>query len=283
MSTVRSKIGARLGMAMGSFDVITTVASESETALKTVCAHDHAPTPVKQSYNCPTCAATGKISDFSKAREQGKGLFVVVPPEELAKMQVAGPVKDQMVFAAYSRTTVEDHVVPQGKPYYLRPSDAVSAEPYALFKKAVQVAADDGKIVLAIWSAKGAPVLWKLIVLNNVLAVQPLCWPNQLDVAPEIPDVDVSKYDGILPNFIESISSEFNPDEFRDERATALQAFVSTQTAVEGITVGTDATSTAVAPQIDLMAALAATVAGSEKKKAPAKKTAAKRVTKKAS
>jgi DNA end-binding protein Ku len=284
-TTIRSKVGARLGMAAGSFDVVTSVTDAKETALRTVCTGTeetpHAPAAVKQVYECPVdaCDRKGKITDFSKAKEPSKNSFIVVPPEELENLQASAALKDQMVFAVYPRDQVETHVVPHGKPYYLRPSDATSAEPYALFRRIVEQAVDAGRVVLAIWSAKGAPVLWRLHVLNGVLAVQPLCWPNQLDAAPEVPDIDVSKYDGLIPSFIDAVSSDFKPEDFRDERADALQAFVATQTAVEGIEAPTQDQPTA--QPVDLMAALAATVAAST----PAKKAAAprKRAARKAS
>lgn len=291
MSTIRSKVGARLGMASATFDVVSSVTEAKETALKTVCTDHgtHAPTPVKQSYGCPICDAKGKITDFEKAREVSKNAFVVVPPEELENLQVSAAIKDQMVFAIYPRDEVYAAVAPHGKPYYLKPTDAVSAEPYALYKhlatliESGEVLTPDGRpgVIMAIWSAKGAPVFWRLGILNNVLAVQPFCWPNQLDAAPEIPDIDVSKYDAMIPSFVSAISSEFKPEEFRDERADALQAFVMTQTAVEGVTVAGDDTPTS--KPIDLMAALAATVASAAPVETPAKKAAPRKRTAKAS
>lgn len=292
MSTIRSKIGARLGMAAGSFDVVTSVTDAKETALRTVCQgkdddHEHPPAAVKQLYRCPVteCGKEGKVTDFDKAKEPSKNQFIPVPPEELDKLQVSTAIKDNLVFALYAVDDVERAVVPHGKPYYLKPSDATSAEPYSLFRRfttkvdAGEILTDDGRpgVVMAIWSAKGAPVLWRAEVLNGVLAVQPYCWPNQLDAAPEVPDIDVTKYDAMLPSFASAISAPFKPEDFKDERADTLQAFLATKTAVTGIEGDTEQP-TAAAP-VDLMAALAATVATAAEpvKKAAPRKRAAKK------
>jgi DNA end-binding protein Ku len=175
------------------------------------------------------------------------------------------------------------------KSYYLVPEET-GAKAYALLREAM---ADDGRVGIAKVSFRDKEHLAALRFKDEAFVLETMYWPDEIREA-DFGGVDVSaKIRGqeleMAKQLIESLSGEWNPQEYSDEYREALLQIVEAKLNGQEIEV--------VAPEptakvVDLMEALKASVAAAKKeadepahsrkpaapkKKPPAKKPAAKK------
>jgi DNA end-binding protein Ku len=162
------------------------------------------------------------------------------------------------------------------KSYYLVPEET-GAKAYGLLREAM---ADDGRVGIAKVSFRDKEHLAALRFKDEAFVLETMYWPDEIREA-DFGGVDVSaKVRGqeleMAKQLIESLSGEWNPEEYSDEYREALLQIVEAKLNGQEIEV--------VAPEptakvVDLMEALKASVAAAKKEAdepAPSRKPAAK-------
>jgi DNA end-binding protein Ku len=189
------------------------------------------------------------------------------------------------------------------KSYYLEP-DAAGAKPYVLLREALE---RSGRVALVKIALRQRESLATLRVRDGVFVLEMMLWPDEIrepDFGFLDDDIEVRAQElKMAESLIESLSGDFQPDQYADNYREALQALIEAK--VEGREVVAPAEPAAdTGTVVDLMAALRASVeaakqgrdtgsgtaakpaktakAKASSGKSPAKKTAAKKVTKKA-
>ena len=172
------------------------------------------------------------------------------------------------------------------KCYYLEP-EKTGAKPYALLRQALL---DADRMAVVTVALRQRTTVAVLRVQDDVIVLQTMMWPDEVRTPDfsvetgEVKDAEVK----MANMLVETLAGDFEPSEFEDDYAEAVEALVKTK--IEGGEVKKTPTSTKSSGEVvDLLAALqrsvdaAKTARGeSTDEKKPAKKAAKKATAKKA-
>jgi DNA end-binding protein Ku len=223
------------------------------------------------------CEKDGEEVTFEhivKGYEVEKDRYVVLTDEDLN----AVPVESSRAIDIHRFVDLDEiDPVMFKKSYYLVPEET-GAKAYALLREAM---ADDGRVGIAKVSFRDKEHLAALRFKDEAFVLETMYWPDEIREA-DFGGVDVSaKIRGqeleMAKQLIESLSGEWNPEEYSDEYREALIQIVEAKLNGQEIEV--------VAPEptakvVDLMEALKASVAAAKKEAdepAPSRKPAAKK------
>ena len=223
------------------------------------------------------CEKDGEEVTFEhivKGYEVEKDRYVVLTDEDLN----AVPVESSRAIDIHRFVDLDDiDPVMFKKSYYLVPEET-GAKAYALLREAM---ADDGRVGIAKVSFRDKEHLAALRFKDEAFVLETMYWPDEIREA-DFGGVDVSaKIRGqeleMAKQLIESLSGEWNPEEYSDEYREALLQIVEAKLNGQEIEV--------VAPEptakvVDLMEALKASVAAAKKEAdepPPSRKPAAKK------
>jgi DNA end-binding protein Ku len=234
------------------------------------------------------CSIDGEevpYSDIAKGYETEDGEMVILSDEDLAELP-----------STSSREIAVEKFVPSSqidpmlfeKSYYLEP-EKTGAKPYALLRQALKEADRMAVVTVAIRQRTSVAVLRVRSSDNgDVIVLQTMMWPDEIRQPDfsidggEVKDAEVK----MANMLVETLAGDFDPAEFEDDYAEAVQTLVKTK--IEGGEVKKPPTAAKTSGEVvDLLAALqrsvdaAKTARGEEAEEAkPAK--AAKKTTKKA-
>jgi len=226
------------------------------------------------------CEKDGEEVSFEhivKGYEVEKDRYVVLTDEDLNAI----PVESSRAIDIHRFVDLDEiDPVMFKKSYYLVPEET-GAKAYALLREAM---ADDGRVGVAKVSFRDKEHLAALRFKDEAFVLETMYWPDEIREA-DFGGVDVSaKIRGqeleMAKQLIESLSGEWNPEEYADEYRQALLQIVEAKLNGQEIEV---VAAEPTAKVVDLMEALKASVAAAKKqvepapKKAAAKKTAAKK------
>jgi DNA end-binding protein Ku len=223
------------------------------------------------------CEKDGEEVTFEhivKGYEVEKDRYVVLTDEDLNAI----PVESSRAIDIHRFVDLEEiDPVMFKKSYFLVPEET-GAKAYALLREAM---ADDGRVGIAKVSFRDKEHLAALRFKDEAFVLETMYWPDEIREA-DFGGVDVSaKVRGqeleMAKQLIESLSGEWNPEEYSDEYREALLQIVEAKLNGQEIEV--------VAPEptakvVDLMEALKASVAAAKKQvdePAPSRKPAAKK------
>ena len=223
------------------------------------------------------CEKDGEEVTFEhivKGYEVEKDRYVVLTDEDLNAI----PVESSRAIDIHRFVDLDEiDPVMFKKSYYLVPEET-GAKAYALLREAM---ADDGRVGIAKVSFRDKEHLAALRFKDEAFVLETMYWPDEIREA-DFGGVDVSaKIRGqeleMAKQLIESLSGEWNPEEYSDEYREALLQIVEAKLNGQEIEV--------VAPEptakvVDLMEALKASVAAAKKEAdepAPSRKPAAKK------
>jgi DNA end-binding protein Ku len=222
-------------------------------------------------------------SDIAKGYELPSGEVVVLTDEDFADLPLTtSRAIDVLEFVPL------DQVDPLyfAKSYYLEP-DGQGAKPYVLLREALE---NSGRVALVKVALRSRESLATLRVRDGVFVLEMMLWPDEIRT-PEFAfldeDIDVRQQElKMAESLIESLSGDFEPEQYSDNYREALQALIDAK--VEGREVVQPAESpTDTGTVVDLMAALRASVEAAKQGRAeaapPAKKSAKKTAAKKGS
>jgi DNA end-binding protein Ku len=231
------------------------------------------------------CEKDGEEVTFEhivKGYEVEKDRYVVLTDDDFDQVPVASSRAIDIV-----RFVDLDEIDPVlfKKSYYLIP-DETGAKAYALLREAMS---QDGRVGIAKVSFRDKEHLAALRFKDDAFVLETMYWPDEVrdadfggvDVNVDVRDQELA----MARQLIDSLASEWHPEEFTDEYREALVRIVEAKLSGEEIEVVEPEPTAKV---VDLMEALKASVAAAKKqideepeakpaRKTPAKKTAAKK------
>lgn len=218
--------------------------------------------PVKQKRWDPDRDAEVQPEDTVKGWEVGKGRYVIVEEEELARF---APRQEKTVQILQFVELPEVDPVFFEKAYWLEPQERAE-RPYALLVAALQKTgrAAIGRFVL---STKEHLVLLRAV--DGVLTLQTLYYPEdvrtdvQAEIRGRVEGVEVAQAElDIAEQLVTGMTRAFDASEYANETRQALLAMLEAK--AEGQEVVAPEAQAEPAPVVDLMAALKASLAAAQ-------------------
>ena len=220
--------------------------------------------------------------EIVKGYEVSKGEYVLLDPEEIESVKLESrKTLDlvQFVDEAEIESTFFE------KPYYVVPADDLAEEAYVVLRDALKSA---GKVGVGQLAMRGQEYMVALKPMGRGLLLETLRYADEVhkaagffrDIGDHKPDADLLDMASML---IEKKAGEFNPNEFHNRYVDALHRLIEKKQKSKGKRIiEDDGEATPKGSNvIDLMAALKKSLGDDKKadkpKKAPAKKTAAKK------
>jgi DNA end-binding protein Ku len=168
-------------------------------------------------------------SDVAKGYELPTGDMVVLSDEDLAELPLVTAHRIEVLHFAPS-TQVEPILV--NRSYYLEP-EPTGTRAYVLFRDAL---AKSGKVAVAKVALRQREALASLWVRDGVITLETLLWPDEVrkpDFAFLDEDVEVRSQElKMAASLIDTMTEDFDPDEYHDSYREALEAVV--QAKIEG-------------------------------------------------
>jgi DNA end-binding protein Ku len=236
------------------------------------------------------CSIDGEevaYADIAKGYETEDGEMVILTEEDMEQLP-----------STSSREIAVEKFVPAEqidpllfeKSYYLEPEKS-GAKPYALLRQALL---DADRMAVVTVALRQRTTVAVLRVKDDVIVLQTMMWPDEVRTpdfsidAGEVKDAEVK----MAHMLVETLAGDFDPSEFEDDYAEAVETLVKTK--IEGGEIKRTPTSTKTSGEVvDLLAALQRSVdaaknargeTGSEifddlddEEEKPARKTAAKK------
>ena len=173
-----------------------------------------------------TCSVDGKpveYKELAKAYESDTGQVVIMEDADFEGLPVPGMREIEVVEFVPS-----DQVDPVlfDRSYYLEPEPR-ALKPYVLLREALE-ATERTALVRVVLRQKTQ--LGALRVRGDVLVLQTMLWPDEVRAADfDVLDADVDirpQELSMASSLIDSLSTDFDPSEFRDEYREALLAVI---------------------------------------------------------
>jgi len=212
------------------------------------------------------CSLDGEevaYADIAKGYETEDGEMVVLTDEDLAELPVTSSRE-----IAVEKFVPREQIDPMlfEKSYYLEPEKS-GAKPYALLRQALLDADRMAVVTVALRQRTTIAVLRvRESEDGGVIVLQTMMWPDEIrtpdfDVdAGEVKDAEVK----MATMLVETLAGDFDPDEFEDDYAEAVEAVVKAK--LEGGEVKRTPESTKSSGEVvDLLAALQRSVASAKK------------------
>jgi DNA end-binding protein Ku len=197
--------------------------------------------------------------DIVKGYELAPDRYVVIEGDELDALD---PKKTRTIDIEEFVELSDVDPIFYDHPYYLAPA-AGGAKPYRLLLDAMR---DTGRIAIARVVIRSKEQLVAIRPMGDVLAMSTMVFadevidPGTIDDIPRAEDVEVRDREvDIAKQLVESLSSEFEPDKFRDTYRDEVLALIERKASGEEIAVQ-PARDDEAEPVPDLMAALRASL-----------------------
>ncbi|RJS45171.1 Ku protein [Nocardioides cavernaquae] len=199
------------------------------------------------------CSLDGEevpYADIAKGYETEDGEMVILTEDDLAELPSASSRE-----IAVEKFVPSDQIDPMlfEKSYYLEP-EKTGTKPYALLRQAL-LAADRMAVVTVALRQRTTPAV--LRVRDDVIVMQTMMWPDEIrtpDFTVESGEVKAAEVK-MAKMLVETLAGDFDPAEFEDDYAGAVEAVVKAK--IEGGEVTRTETSTKSAGEVvDLLAAL---------------------------
>jgi DNA end-binding protein Ku len=168
-------------------------------------------------------------SDIAKGYELPTGDMVVLTDEDLAELPLVTAHRIEVLHFAPS---AQVEPILANKSYYLEPETA-GVRAYVLFRDALE---KSGKVAVAKVALRQREALAALRVRDGVLTLETLLWPDEVR-KPEFAfldeDIEVRSQElKMAASLIETMTEDFEPDQYHDAYREALEAVVRAK--VEG-------------------------------------------------
>ncbi|EKA62758.1 DNA end-binding protein Ku [Janibacter hoylei PVAS-1] len=231
------------------------------------------------------CSKDGRevaYDDIAKGYETEDGQMIVLTDEDMAEL----PTRSSKEISV-EKFVPEDQIDPMllDKSYYLEP-DKTATKPYVLLREALEA---QGRMAIVTVSIRTRMTMAVLRVRDGVIVMQTMLWPDEIRSADfaSVEDQELSdKEMSMARMLIDELAGDYDPDEFEDDYALAVEALVRAK--IDGGQVQqVEDDEEESGEVVDLLAALARSVekakaARGESFPAPAKATAKKATAKKA-
>lgn len=177
------------------------------------------------------CAIDGEevaYKDIAKGYETGDGRQVVLTDEDLAEL----PSRSTKEITIEKFVPVDQiDPIQLDKVYYLEP-DKTALKPYVLLRDALAKAA---RMALVTVSIRTRMTMAVLRVKDDVIVLQTLLWPDEIRAA-EFDNLGgemhaTAKELAMAESLVDSLAGDYDPAEFEDDYAGAVQALVEAKIA----------------------------------------------------
>jgi DNA end-binding protein Ku len=219
---------------------------------------------VKQQYYCPADNRVVERSEIVKGFEYRKDEYVVIDPEEIKKIEPK--TAKTMEILEFVKSGDVDPVYFESS-YYLLPEEA-GRRPYALLTKALEqseyvaiakLTMHNREYTVFLRPHAGGMMLHTMYYEEEVKKVEGFGAPDV-----ELKDSEVK----VAHQLIEALAAEWEPEKFHDDFQENLKKLI--QTKLEGGEIAEVEQPKKLAPVVDLMAALKASLVQMEGRKKPA-------------
>jgi DNA end-binding protein Ku len=219
---------------------------------------------VKQQYYCPADNRVVERSEIVKGFEYRKDEYVVIDPEEIKKIEPK--TAKTMEILEFVKAGEVDPVYFESS-YYLLPEEA-GRRPYALLTKALEeseyvaiakLTMHNREYTVFLRPHEGGMMLHTMYYEEEVKKVEGFGAPDV-----ELKDSEVK----VAHQLIEALAAKWEPEKFHDDFQENLKKLI--QTKLEGGEVAEVEQPKKLAPVVDLMAALKASLVQMEGRKKPA-------------
>ena len=165
--------------------------------------------------------------DIAKGYELPDGEMVILTEEDMAELPL--PTTRSIEVVQFTPAEQLDPIL-FNRSYYVEP-EAAGARAYCLLRDALE---ESGKIAIAQVALRQRESLAVLRVRDGVLVMETLLWPDEIRT-PAFPflddDIEVRPQElRMASSLIESMTVDFDPDEYHDSYREALQELVSAKT-----------------------------------------------------
>jgi DNA end-binding protein Ku len=172
------------------------------------------------------CSVDGEevgYGEIAKGYETDDGQLVLLTDDDLAELPLSTSREiDVLEFVPSAQV---DPIL-FAKAYYLEP-DKTAAKPYSLLRQALQTT---DRVAVVKVALRQRETLAVLRVRDNVILLQTMLWPDEVREPDfEILDADVEVRPQELTmasSLVESLASDFDPDQFEDGYAAALRDLI---------------------------------------------------------
>ncbi len=235
------------------------------------------------------CSLDGEevaYADIAKGYETEDGEMVILTDDDMAELPSTSSRE-----ISVEKFVPSDQIDPMlfEKSYYLEPEKSGS-KPYALLRQAL---IDADRMAVVTVALRQRTTVGVLRVKDDVIVLQTMMWPDEIrtpDFSIETGDVKPQEVK-MATMLVETLAGDFDPAEFEDDYAEAVEALVKTK--IEGGEVKRTETSTkSSGAVVDLLAALQRSVdaaktargeaSSDDEDEKPARKAATKKAAKKA-
>ncbi|WP_349410212.1 Ku protein [Pseudalkalibacillus sp. SCS-8] len=231
---------------------------------------DHS--PIKYEKKCTACEETLEQKDIVKAYEYEPNKFV-----ELEKDELEALAKEQTKSIEIMDFVHLSEVDPIyfDRSYFIGPGEN-GAKPYSLLKTAME---ESGKIGIAKVMIRSKQHLAVVRVYDKGLLLETIHFPDEvrnIDLVPEIPEeIDLNEKElKMAVQLIEQLTTEFDPENYKDDYREALMEAIQSKVKGEQIKVAKQRPK---ADVVDLMDALQASIDDTKPKKKKKKTTTRKK------
>ncbi|MFF0451536.1 Ku protein [Streptomyces sp. NPDC004609] len=195
-------------------------------------------------------------AEIGKGYEDADGSIIPITDEDLASLPL--PTAKTIEIVAFVPASSIDPLQMDAA-YYLSANGVPAAKPYTLLREALK---RSRKVALAKFALRGRERLGMLRVVDNVIAMHGLLWPDEIrrpeDVAPDT-EVTVRDAELDLADALMDTLGEVDMDSLQDDYRAAVEAMIAAK--VEGGGALPEAAPAESGGQvIDLMAALESSV-----------------------
>jgi DNA end-binding protein Ku len=178
---------------------------------------------IRYKRTCSVCGEEVDYTDIAKGYETGDGQLVILTDEDLDKLPVASSHEIDVV--EFVPAAQVDPIL-FARSYYLEP-DARAAKPYALLREAL---IETDRMAIVKVALRQKENLAVLRVRDKAILLQTMLWPDEVrqpDFAILDEDVELRPQElKMAASLVESMASDFNPDEFTDGYREAVAELI---------------------------------------------------------
>ena len=207
---------------------------------------------------CSTCGEEVSYDDIAKGYDVGGGEIVVLTDEDFADLPLTSSKAIEVL-----ECVAEEQIDPilYHKAYYLEPDGVIGLKPYLLLREAL---ARSERVAVVKVALRQRETLAIVRVRGDILVLNTMLWPDEI----RKPDFEFLEDEVKLrpqevkmaTSLVDSLATDFDPDEFTDSYREALQQVIDAKIGKEEI-VEKPEVEEPLAETIDLMEALRKSVA----------------------
>jgi DNA end-binding protein Ku len=275
----RSMGSLTISFGLISIPVKLYTATQSAGSISFNLLHKKCGSRLRQQYFCIKEGVPVERDGMVKGYEFAKDQYVQFSPEEIKALEEVG--SHSVEIAEFVSIASVDPVY-YDKPYYLAP-DKGAAKPYALLTQALR---GTNRCAVARWASRGKANLVMLRPVGNIMVMQQLLFSSEVRSADEIevPQQEVKPAElNLAKQLIEQQASDsFDPSAYVDEVKGSIEAAIQKKVDGQEISIAETPTDAGEGKVIDLMEALRASLAKSQKAKATVSKLGPRKAPKRA-